>query len=65
LFACVLALLRYSRLFKHANPEDPEAVPGGFLTDVVTDSLKVKRALVDTACDGAKPGDVFQFERTG
>ena len=55
----------YSRLFKHPNPEDPEEVPGGFLTDVDTDSLKIKRAFVDTACDGAKPGDVFQFERTG
>ncbi|CAB4055874.1 QARS [Lepeophtheirus salmonis] len=24
----------YDRLFKHANPEDPSVVPGGFLTDV-------------------------------
>eukprot|EP00041_Stephanoeca_diplocostata_P012800 m.215364 g.215364 ORF g.215364 m.215364 type:complete len:783 (+) comp19095_c0_seq1:55-2403(+) len=56
----------YSRLFHHPNPEDPEVVPGGFLSDVNPDSLKVfDDALIDESTRGAAVGSVFQFERIG
>ncbi len=55
----------YERLFKHKNPEDPSDVPGGFLTDVVKDSLKVLKAKVDKHVSGANQYDRFQFERVG
>ncbi|KAJ2509486.1 Glutaminyl-tRNA synthetase [Coemansia sp. RSA 2049] len=39
----------FGRLFKHADPSDESIVPGGYLSDVNTDSLKiVKGALVET-----------------
>ncbi len=41
-------------------------VPGGFLTDVNKDSLKViKNAMVDSSVLNAKVFDKFQFERVG
>ncbi|XP_071495236.1 glutamine--tRNA ligase-like [Diadema antillarum] len=56
----------YERLFKHKNPEDPEEVPGGFITDCNKNSLTViPCALVDQSVSGAKVFDKFQFERIG
>lgn len=39
--------------------------PGGFITDVDVDSLRVVEAFIDTTCAGANVGTVFQLERTG
>ncbi|XP_076447840.1 glutamine--tRNA ligase-like [Babylonia areolata] len=56
----------YETLFYHRNPEDPNEVPGGFLTDINKNSLSVLRhALVDTSVSKAKVYDKFQFERNG
>jgi len=56
----------YERLFKHAHPEDPNEVPGGFLTDCNKDSLKiVQSAFVDEFAAKAKLYDIYQFERNG
>uniref|UniRef100_A0A663LV94 glutamine--tRNA ligase n=1 Tax=Athene cunicularia TaxID=194338 RepID=A0A663LV94_ATHCN len=52
--------------FLHKNPEDPSEVPGGFLSDLNPDSLRVVRsALVDSSVLSARPFDKFQFERLG
>ncbi|KAI8505057.1 peptide antigen-transporting ATPase [Branchiostoma belcheri] len=59
------ALLKNGR-FKHKHPEDPEEVPGGFLTDCNKDSLTViPDALLNASVKGAKVYDKFQFERIG
>lgn len=56
----------YERLFKHANPEDKAEVPGGFLSDCNTDTLKViNNALLDQSILGSRIYDKFQFERVG
>ncbi|CAL4154738.1 unnamed protein product, partial [Meganyctiphanes norvegica] len=55
----------YERLFKHETPEDSSIVPGGFITDVNTDSLTVLHVLADLSVKGAKVYDKFQFERIG
>lgn len=56
----------YERLFKHKNPEDPNEVPDGFLSDCNLDSKKViPNALVDISVKYAKPFEQFQFERIG
>uniref|UniRef100_A0A1B6C6I6 glutamine--tRNA ligase n=1 Tax=Clastoptera arizonana TaxID=38151 RepID=A0A1B6C6I6_9HEMI len=55
----------YDRLFKHKNPEDPEAVPGGFLSDVNKDSLKEETALADKSLSSVTSFESFQFERIG
>ncbi|CAF3321802.1 unnamed protein product [Rotaria sp. Silwood1] len=56
----------YDRLFFHSNPDDPKEVPGGFLTDINTNSLIInKNALADDGIKNAKPFDNFQFERVG
>ncbi|CAG9840357.1 unnamed protein product [Diabrotica balteata] len=55
----------YSPLFKHKNPEDPNEVPGGFLTDCNSDSLKILKSLADRSLLTAKVSDKFQFERIG
>ncbi|XP_012939846.1 glutamine--tRNA ligase [Aplysia californica] len=56
----------YERLFKHKFPEDPNEVPGGFLSDISDDSLEVvPAAMVDKSVGGAKVYDKFQFERNG
>ncbi|XP_067934421.1 glutamine--tRNA ligase-like [Watersipora subatra] len=56
----------YEKLFFHKNPEDASEVPGGFLSDVNKDSLKVlDNAMVDSSVLGAKPFTCFQFERNG
>ncbi|XP_056380755.1 glutamine--tRNA ligase [Hyla sarda] len=56
----------YDRLFLHKSPEDPSEVPGGFLSDLNTDSLTViSDALVDQSVKSCKALDKFQFERLG
>lgn len=56
----------YEKLFLHPNPEDPKEVPGGFLSDINKDSLKVvSDAMVDVSVKGAKEFSRFQFERIG
>nr|CAH7724021.1 unnamed protein product [Callosobruchus chinensis] len=55
----------YSPLFKHKNPEDPNEVPGGFLSDCNPDSLRILRSLADKSLNGIKIYDKFQFERVG
>ena len=53
-------------LLVHENPEDNSVVPGGFLTDVNKDSLKIiSNAMVDRSVQNAKVFDKFQFERVG
>uniref|UniRef100_A0A4W3JZG8 Glutamine--tRNA ligase n=1 Tax=Callorhinchus milii TaxID=7868 RepID=A0A4W3JZG8_CALMI len=62
--SCELRL--YERLFLHKTPEDPSEVPGGFLTDINPNSMKIiEDALVDVSIKDAKPFDKFQFERIG
>jgi glutaminyl-tRNA synthetase len=60
---CIVRL--YDRLFLHKNPENPEEVPGGYLTDINPDSLKSIEALVDRSVGGARHLTCFQFERQG
>ncbi|XP_053576782.1 glutamine--tRNA ligase [Bombina bombina] len=56
----------YDRLFLHKSPEDPSEVPGGFLSDLNSDSLSViSKAFVDQSVKNAKALDKFQFERLG
>uniref|UniRef100_A0AC35UI35 Glutamine--tRNA ligase n=1 Tax=Rhabditophanes sp. KR3021 TaxID=114890 RepID=A0AC35UI35_9BILA len=56
----------YSRLFNSKNPEDPEQVPNGFLSDCNLDSLIVhSNAMVDGYLGNLKVYDRFQFERIG
>ncbi|XP_076313603.1 glutaminyl-tRNA synthetase [Tachypleus tridentatus] len=62
--ACEVRL--YERLFNHKLPEDPNEVPGGFVSDCNKDSLKVvPDALIDASVKSAKIYDKFQFERLG
>jgi glutaminyl-tRNA synthetase len=52
--------------FNHPNPEDPKEVPGGWLSDVNKDSVRIiNNAFVDVSVLGAKVYDKFQFERVG
>lgn len=56
----------YEPLFKHKNPEDPNEVPNGFISDCNSNTLTViKEAFVDASVKYAKPYDKFQFERVG
>lgn len=55
----------YERLFTHRNPEDPNEVPNGFLSDCNKDSLKILKSFADKAIKTAKVYDKFQFERIG
>ncbi|XP_075238184.1 glutaminyl-tRNA synthetase [Lycorma delicatula] len=55
----------YERLFNHKNPEDPNEVPDGFLSDVNRDSLSILNAFGDVSILKVKPFDKFQFERIG
>ncbi|KAK6008891.1 hypothetical protein OSTOST_26212 [Ostertagia ostertagi] len=53
-------------LFKSKNPEDPNEVPNGFLSDVNKDSLTVlHNVLIDRSIANSKLYDRFQFERVG
>lgn len=61
---CEIRLIE--KLFIHENPEDSSVVPGGFLTDVNKNALKViNNAMVDRSVMNAKVFDKFQFERIG
>jgi glutaminyl-tRNA synthetase len=57
------------RLYDHLfNKPDPEVVPAGqnYLANMNPNSLEViPRALLEPSLATAKPGDRFQFERTG
>lgn len=55
----------YEKLFKHKNPEDPNEVPNGFLSDCNMDSLQVLTSYADQSMKTAKVYDKFQFERIG
>lgn len=56
----------YERLFRHEFPEDKEQVPGGWLSDINRDSVKIiSNALIDASVKNAKVFDKFQFERVG
>lgn len=55
----------YEQLFKHKNPEDPNEVPGGFLSDLSENTITVVRAYADQSLNGVKVYDKFQFERIG
>lgn len=55
----------YEPLFRHANPEDVNEVPGGFLSDCNPNSLTVCRSYADASILGSKVYDRFQFERIG
>lgn len=62
----VIEIRLIEKLFHHENPEDSSVVPGGFLTDVNKDALKiVSNAMVDRSVQKAKVFDKFQFERVG
>ncbi|KAJ8975503.1 hypothetical protein NQ317_010618 [Molorchus minor] len=60
------------RLFKPLNDglnirilEDPNEVPGGFLTDCNLNSLTILKSLADKSLVDVKVYDKFQFERMG
>lgn len=55
----------YDTLFRHRNPEDPNEVPGGYLSDCNLDSLHIKRGFADQSIKRSKVFDKFQFERIG
>lgn len=55
----------YDNLFKHKHPEDPNEVPGGFLSDCNPDSLTIVEAFADQSLSSAKVYEKFQFERIG
>ncbi|XP_035721842.1 probable glutamine--tRNA ligase [Vespa mandarinia] len=56
----------YERLFKHKNPEDPNEVPNGFLSDINPNSKKEIVGYLDAnLANAVKPFDKFQFERVG
>lgn len=55
----------YESLFKHKNPEDPNEVPGGFLTDCNVDSLKTLKSFADKSLMNSKVYNKYQFERLG
>ncbi len=56
----------YDRLFYHESPEDKEQVPGGWLSDINRNSVKIiSNAIVDCSVNNAKAFDKYQFERIG
>jgi len=58
----------YEKLFKHKNPEDPNEVPGGFLSDVNESSFVACNALADQSIlrsGKLRVFDKYQFERQG
>lgn len=63
----VVASVRlYERLFKHKNPEDPNEVPNGYLSDINPLSKKQIVAYIDKSLANiAKAFEQFQFERLG
>lgn len=63
----MLASIRlYERLFKHKNPEDPNEVPNGFLSDINPASKREVVGYLDAnLANTLKPFDKYQFERIG
>lgn len=55
----------YDPLFHHKNPEDPNEVPNGFLSDCKMDSMKILKSYIDSYMKNVKPFEKFQFERIG
>uniref|UniRef100_A0A2R5LM75 Probable glutamine--tRNA ligase n=1 Tax=Ornithodoros turicata TaxID=34597 RepID=A0A2R5LM75_9ACAR len=56
----------YDQLFFHENPEDPNEVSGGFLSDCNKDAMVCcPNAMVDKSMAGINVLDKFQFERLG
>lgn len=56
----------YERLFMHRNPEDPNEVPNGFLSDCNPHSLKILTSFADASwLQSLNVYDRFQFERIG
>uniref|UniRef100_A0A0A9YX86 glutamine--tRNA ligase n=2 Tax=Lygus hesperus TaxID=30085 RepID=A0A0A9YX86_LYGHE len=57
----------YKNLFMHKNPEDANEVPGGFLSDVASETLIEKQALADGYLRSYVGNGVktYQFERLG
>lgn len=55
----------YDTLFLHKNPEDPNEVPDGFLSDINPNSLNTLKSFADKYLSQVKTYDRFQFERTG
>lgn len=61
---CEIRLIE--KLFMHENPEDPKEVPGGWLSDINKNAMKIiENAFVDKSVAKAKVYDKFQFERVG
>ena len=56
----ILQVRVYDRLFKHKNPEDSAEVPGGFLSDVKSNTLEIKNAKADRYLNGVKVCFVYQ-----
>lgn len=54
----------YERLFNVENPSDEEGV-GSFEDNLNPDSLKEKKAYIERSLSDTKPGDKYQFMRTG
>jgi len=65
MFSWASIKLKLTSRFQHKNPEDPNEVPGGFLTDCNKDSLTTVTAFADVSVKNAKFYDKYQFERLG
>ncbi|XP_037956511.1 probable glutamine--tRNA ligase isoform X2 [Teleopsis dalmanni] len=61
----VLEVRLYEMLFKHKNPEDPNEVPGGFLSDINEKSMTVLWAMADQVLGKVRVYEKYQFERIG
>ena len=62
---CAEAEVRlYDRLFDVPNPSDEEGV-SSFEDNLNPDSLVIKKAYIEKALKDTKPGDKYQFMRTG
>lgn len=55
----------YEQLFNHKHPEDPNEVPGGFLSDISDNSITILKSYADRVLGDANVYDKFQFERIG
>ena len=55
----------YSNLFIHANPMSKEEVPGGWLSDINPDSLRVVKGFGEIGLKSLKAEDKFQAVRVG
>uniref|UniRef100_A0A182QE44 Probable glutamine--tRNA ligase n=1 Tax=Anopheles farauti TaxID=69004 RepID=A0A182QE44_9DIPT len=55
----------YEKLFMHKNPEDSNEVPGGFLSDCASDTVRTVTGYVDAYVTDSKVYDKYQFERIG